>query len=173
MSKINILTKEIYNKIAAGEVVEKPASVVKELVENSIDAGANNITIEILDGGITQIKVSDNGSGIEKDDFDKVFLAHATSKVKTIDDLSKIGTLGFRGEALSSIASVSKVTLSSKTEDEVGYQVKVDGGEMGEIVPIGATKGTYIQIEDLFFNIPARKKFLRKPKTEETEITNL
>lgn len=173
MSKINILTKEIYNKIAAGEVVEKPASVVKELVENSIDAGATNITIEILDGGITQIKVSDNGSGIEKDDFDKVFLAHATSKVKTIDDLNCIGTLGFRGEALSSIASVSKITLSSKTEDSIeGYQTKVIGGEMEDITPIGATQGTYIVVEDLFFNIPARKKFLRKPKLEENEITN-
>ena len=113
MSVINILDKSIYNKIAAGEVVEKPASVVKELVENSIDAGATNITIEILEGGIKQIKVSDNGCGIAKDDFDKVFLAHATSKIKTVEDLGKIGTLGFRGEALSSIASVSKVTLSS------------------------------------------------------------
>lgn len=172
MSVINVLDKEVYNKIAAGEVVEKPASVVKELVENSIDAGANNITIEILDGGIKYIKVSDNGCGIAFDDFEKVFLPHATSKVKTVEDLSKIGTLGFRGEALSSIASVSKITLSSKTDDEVGYQVKVNGGEMGEIVPIGATKGTYIQIEDLFFNIPARKKFLRKPKLEENDITN-
>lgn len=173
MAKINILTKEVYNKIAAGEVVEKPASVVKELVENSIDAKATNITIEVLDGGIKQIKVSDNGCGIDYDDFDKVFLAHATSKVKTIDDLSGIGTLGFRGEALSSIASVSNVTLSSKTNSSnEGYQVKVSGGEMGDIVPIGATTGTYIVIEDLFFNIPARKKFLRKPKLEENDITN-
>ena len=114
MSIINILTKDVYSKIAAGEVVDKPASVVKELVENSIDANATNITIEILDGGIRQIKVSDNGVGIALDDFDKVFVAHATSKLKTVDDLSKIGTLGFRGEALSSIAAVSKVTLSSK-----------------------------------------------------------
>ena len=173
MSKINVLTKDIYNKIAAGEVVEKPASVVKELVENSIDAGATNIVIEILDGGITQIKVSDNGCGIDYDDFDKVFLAHATSKVSSIEDLSRIGTLGFRGEALSSIASVSNITLSSKTETSTeGYQVKVSGGEMGEISPIGATTGTYIVITDLFFNIPARKKFLRKPKLEENDITN-
>lgn len=173
MSKINVLTKDIYNKIAAGEVVEKPASVVKELVENSIDAGATNIVIEIIDGGITQIKVADNGCGIDYDDFDKVFLAHATSKVSSIEDLSRIGTLGFRGEALSSIASVSNITLSSKTEDSTeGYQVKVSGGEMGEITPIGATTGTYIVITDLFFNIPARKKFLRKPKLEENDITN-
>ena len=117
MSKINVLTKDVYNKIAAGEVVEKPASVVKELVENSIDAKATSITIEILDGGIKQIKVADNGCGIGVDDFDKVFLAHATSKVKNVEDLATIGTLGFRGEALSSIASVSKVTHSSKTEE--------------------------------------------------------
>lgn len=173
MSVINILDKSVYNKIAAGEVVEKPASVVKELVENSIDAGATSISIEILDGGITYIKVSDNGKGISYDDFDKVFLPHATSKVKTVDDLSKIGTLGFRGEALSSISSVSRVTMASKTEeDDSGYQIKVNGGELGDIVPIGATKGTYMMIEDLFYNIPARKKFLRKPKLEENDITN-
>ncbi len=173
MSVINILDKSVYNKIAAGEVVEKPASVVKELVENSIDAGATSISIEILDGGITYIKVSDNGKGIAYDDFDRVFLPHATSKVKTVDDLSKIGTLGFRGEALSSISSVSKVTMASKTaEDESGYQIKVTGGDLSEIVPIGATQGTYMMIEDLFYNIPARKKFLRKPKLEENDITN-
>lgn len=173
MSKINILTKDIYNKIAAGEVVEKPASVVKELVENSIDAGATNISIDIISGGISKIRVSDNGSGIELEDFDKVFLAHATSKVKTLEDLNSIGTLGFRGEALSSIASVSNVTLASKVETcGEGYQVHVQGGEMGEILPIGATTGTYIIVEDLFFNIPARKKFLRKPKLEENDITN-
>ncbi len=173
MSKINILTKDVYTKIAAGEVVDKPASVVKELVENSIDAHATNITIEILDGGITQIKVSDNGSGIDADDFNKVFLPHATSKIKSIADLNKIGTLGFRGEALASIAAVSKVTLSSKTEsDDEGHQIKVFGGEMEDIVPIGATTGTYIVVDELFYNIPARKKFLKKPKQEETEITN-
>lgn len=174
MSKINILDKDVYNKIAAGEVVEKPASVVKELVENSIDAGATNITIEILDGGISRIKVIDNGCGIEKDDYHKVFLAHATSKVKTISDLGSIGTLGFRGEALSSIASVSKITMSSKIDNsDMGYQIKVNGGELGELEPIGATTGTYMLIEDLFYNIPARRKFLRKPKLEENDITNL
>ncbi len=174
MSRINILDKDVYNKIAAGEVVEKPASVEKQMNENSVDAGATNITIEILDGGISKIKVIDNGCGIEKDDFDKVFLAHATSKVKTIDDLGNIGTLGFRGEALSSIASVSKVTMSSKVDnEEMGYQIKVCGGELGDIEPVGATTGTYMVIEDLFYNIPARKKFLRKPKLEENDITNL
>lgn len=174
MSKINILDKDVYNKIAAGEVVEKPASVVKELVENSIDAGATNITIEILEGGISRIKVIDNGCGIEKDDYHKVFLAHATSKVKTISDLGSIGTLGFRGEALSSIASVSRITMSSKVDNaDMGYQIKVNGGELCEVEPIGATTGTYMLIEDLFYNIPARRKFLRKPKLEENDITNL
>lgn len=173
MSKINILSKDIYNKIAAGEVVDKPASVVKELVENSIDAGATNITIEILDGGIKQIKVSDNGCGIDRDDYDKVFLAHATSKVKNIEDLASIGTLGFRGEALSSIASVSKVVLSSKTKNsQEGYQISCEGGELSNITPIGSAPGTYMVISDLFYNIPARKKFLRKPKLEENDITN-
>ena len=173
MSIINVLDKDIYNKIAAGEVVEKPASVVKELVENSIDAGATHISIDIVDGGISQIKVSDNGCGIAYDDFNKVFLPHATSKIKTVDDLFKIATLGFRGEALSSIASVSKVTLASKTaSDESGYQLKISGGDESEIIPIGATQGTYIIVEDLFYNIPARKKFLRKPKLEENDITN-
>ena len=151
MSKINVLTKDVYNKIAAGEVVEKPASVVKELVENSIDAKATSITIEILDGGIKQIKVADNGCGIGVDDFDKVFLAHATSKVKNVEDLATIGTLGFRGEALSSIASVSKVTHSSKTEEsQEGYQVICEGGEISSITPIGSTTGTYMVISDLF-----------------------
>lgn len=173
MPKINILDKDVYNKIAAGEVVEKPASVVKELVENSIDAGATNITIEILNGGIDRIKVIDNGCGIEKDDFSRVFLAHATSKIKDIDDLISIGTLGFRGEALSSIASVSKVTLISKTENDIGYELQVNGGELDEIKPIGSTTGTCMIVEDLFFNIPVRKKFLRKPKLEENDITNL
>lgn len=173
MGKINILDKSIYNRIAAGEVVEKPASVVKELVENSIDGGATSITIDIKNGGISRIRVSDNGCGIEKDDFVPAFMPHATSKIRNVNDLDKIGTLGFRGEALASISSVSKVTLTSKVglSDEA-YTMHVEGGEIGEITPIGATSGTTVVVEDLFFNVPARAKFLRKARQEESEITN-
>ncbi|MBO7218869.1 MAG: DNA mismatch repair endonuclease MutL, partial [Clostridia bacterium] len=173
MPRINILDKSIFNRIAAGEVVEKPASVVKELVENSIDAGATNITIEIKGGGISSIKVIDNGCGIHNEDFPKVFLPHATSKIAKVEDLDKIGTLGFRGEALSSIASVARVTLSSKTADsDMGYTMYIEGGEAQEISPVGCVNGTNITIEDIFFNVPARAKFLRKPKQEEGDITN-
>ncbi len=173
MGKINILDKSIFNRIAAGEVVEKPASVVKELVENSIDGGATNISIDILNGGISRIRVSDNGCGIEKDDLPKAFLPHATSKITTVDDLNNIGTLGFRGEALASIASVSKVTLISKITSSIeGNKIVVEGGEVVLQEPAGCTDGTSVIVEDLFFNVPARAKFLRKEKTEENEITN-
>lgn len=173
MGKINILDKSIFNRIAAGEVVEKPASVVKELVENSIDSGATSISIEILNGGIKRIRVSDNGCGIEKDDLVKAFLPHATSKITTIDDLYSIGTLGFRGEALASIASVSKVTMTSKIKQEIeGNKIIVEGGEVVLQEPTGCTEGTTVLVEDLFYNVPARAKFLRKEKTEENEITN-
>ena len=174
MSKINILDSSIYNLIAAGEVVERPVSVVKELVENSIDAGAKNITIEIKDGGTSFIQVSDDGSGIEEDDFKPAFLPHATSKIKNANDLNSIGTLGFRGEALASIASVAKVTLTSKTESsELGTSLRVEGGKFGEITKVGTSKGTTITVEDLFYCVPARAKFLKKNKTEEQEITNI
>lgn len=174
MSKINILDSSIYNLIAAGEVVERPVSVVKELVENSIDAGAKNVTVEIKNGGTTFIQVSDDGSGIDEEDFKSAFLPHATSKIKNADDLNSIGTLGFRGEALASIASVSKVTLTSKTENaELGTILKVEGGKFGEIQKIGTNKGTTILVEDLFYCVPARAKFLKKNKTEEQEITNI
>ena len=134
MSKINILDKEIFNLIAAGEVVEKPASVVKELVENSIDAGADHIIIEIKNGG-RYIRVSDNGCGIDKDDLPKAFMPHATSKIAKKEDLEKIGTLGFRGEALSSIAAVSKVTVLSKTINGDGNKISISGGEIIETIP--------------------------------------
>ena len=174
MAKINILDSSIYNLIAAGEVVEKPASVVKEFVENSIDAGATDITIEIKDSVTSFIQVSDNGCGIDEADFKSAFLPHATSKIKTSDDLEKIGTLGFRGEALASIASVSKVTLVSKTADaELASIMTVSGGEFGEISKTGAKQGTTITVNDLFYCVPARAKFLRKNKTEEQEITSL
>lgn len=174
MSKINILDKSVFNKIAAGEVVERPASVVKELIDNSIDAGATKITISIVEGGRKNITVTDNGSGILPDDFGKVFLAHATSKVKTVEDLAKIGTLGFRGEALASIASVSKVELCSKVESEVfGRKITVSGGEQSQMQEVGIDNGTSISVSDLFFNVPARAKFLKTARSEATEITNL
>ena len=174
MSKINILDKSVFNKIAAGEVVERPSSVVKELIDNSIDAGANKIVINILEGGRQNITISDNGSGILPDDFDKVFMAHATSKVKTVEDLAKIGTLGFRGEALASIASVAKVELSSKVQSEVfGRKMSVVGGEQSELEEVGIDNGTTISVSELFFNVPARAKFLKTARAETTEITNL
>lgn len=172
--RINCLEPSIYNKIAAGEVVERPASIVKELVENSIDAGSTNITIEVENGGITKIRVTDNGSGIYYDDLKKAFLPHATSKISSAEDLSSIKTLGFRGEALASIGAVSKVKLTSKTADaETGGTISVNGGVFEEANQVGASNGTDILVEDLFFNVPARAKFLKKPKTEEGEITNL
>lgn len=172
--RINCLEPSIYNKIAAGEVVERPASIVKELVENSIDAKSTQITIEVENGGITKLRVTDNGSGIDYDDLKKAFLPHATSKITTADDLAAIKTLGFRGEALASIGAVSKVKLTSKTSDsEVGGMIAVNGGEFEEPVQTGCSNGTDCLVEDLFFNVPARAKFLKKPKTEESEITNL
>lgn len=174
MSKINILDSSVYNLIAAGEVVERPASVVKELVENSIDAGAKNITIEIKNGGTTFIQVSDDGSGIEESDLKSAFLPHATSKIKNAGDLDSILTLGFRGEALASIAAVSKVILTSKTvTDDVGNSISIEGGKFGEIKKISTNVGTTITVKDLFYCVPARAKFLKKNKTEEQEITNI
>ena len=172
--KINILTPNVYNKISAGEVVERPASIVKELVENSIDAGAKNIRIEIESGGIKSITVADDGCGIEKEDLTIAFLPHTTSKIATADDLDGILSLGFRGEALASISAVCQVKLSSKTEDSnIGYSIKVDGGEFSQVTEIARAKGTTITCDNLFFNTPARAKFLRKPKTEEAEVTHL
>ena len=174
MSKINILDRFVSNRISAGEVVEKPLSVVKELVENSIDAGADKITIEIEEGGIKTISIQDNGSGIEKEDIKLAFMPHATSKIKTVEDLDQIGTLGFRGEALASIASVAQVEMMSKTPNsELGATIKIDGGEFGEVGETAMNNGTKILVKNLFFNTPARRKFLRKPKTEEGDITDL
>ena len=174
MNKINILDSSIFNRIAAGEVVEKPYSVVKELLDNSIDAGATKITIELKNGGIEEIKVSDNGCGIEPDDFSRVFLPHSTSKIRTLEDLDKIGTLGFRGEALASISSVSKVKLQSKTkENELGKEMLIEGGTVRYENEIGFDNGTSITVSEIFFNVPARAKFLRKPRQETSDITNL
>ncbi len=174
MAKINLLDSSVYNLIAAGEVVERPASVVKELVENSIDAGAKNIKVEIWDGGIKQIKVTDDGCGIEKDYLVNAFLPHATSKIETASDLDNILSLGFRGEALASIAAVSNVTLTSKVkDDELGNCICLSAGKITSQNATGATDGTIICVQDLFFNVPVRAKFLKKPKSEEQEITNI
>ena len=171
---INVLEPEIYNRISAGEVVEKPASVVKELVENSIDAKATTINISILSGGIEQIKVTDNGTGIAPEDMQKAFLPHATSKIANVEDLDNIFTLGFRGEALASIASVSQIkTISKREEDETGKCLEINGGKIEDLTDCGCPTGTQITVNNLFYNTPVRYKFLRKPKQEENEITNL
>jgi DNA mismatch repair protein MutL len=171
---INLLPSEIYNKISAGEVVERPASVVKELVENSIDGGATKIVVEIRNGGISEIIVRDNGVGIEPEDVEKAFLPHATSKIAKAEDLANIASLGFRGEALASIASISNVEMISKTENhDFGICIKISGGKIMEKSQVGAEIGTKVSVNDLFFNTPARLKFLKKPKSEEGEITNL
>ena len=174
MAKINLLDSSIYNLIAAGEVVERPASVIKELIENAIDAGAKNISVAIRDGGISFMQVSDDGVGIDEDDIKNAFMPHATSKIKTANDLESIATLGFRGEALASIASVSKVTVVSKTkEQDVGTKLEVFGGKFGNIIKTASNVGTTMTVEDLFYCVPARAKFLKKPKAEEQEITNI
>lgn len=173
--RINRLEPRIFNKIAAGEVVERPASIVKELVENSIDAGATMVTIKIENGGIGKINITDNGCGINFDDLEVAFLPHATSKIKTDNDLFGIKTLGFRGEALASISAVSEVVLLSKEPTaENGGTIEISGGVITKSPEVaGCADGTDITISNLFFNVPARAKFLKKPKTEEAEITSL
>ncbi len=174
MAKINILDSSVYNLIAAGEVVERPSSVVKELVENCIDANAKNIKVEIIDGGIKKIVVSDDGCGIEQEYLKNAFLPHATSKIEKAADLDNILSLGFRGEALASIAAVSNVTLVSKAKaEDIGNQISLSAGKITSQSPVGAADGTTITIEDLFFNVPARAKFLKKPISEQQEITNM
>lgn len=172
--KINVLDSSIYNLISAGEVVERPASVVKELVENSIDAGAKNVRIEIIAGGKTRIKVTDDGAGIEKDDMSNAFLPHATSKIRDKNDLFSIKTLGFRGEALASIAAVSMVSAFSKTdEDDCAHGIELRGGKAEKTFECPGVTGTSVTVENLFFATPARLKFLKKDKSEESEITAL
>lgn len=171
---INVLDSSVYNHIAAGEVVERPASVIKELVENSIDAGATRIDIEIENGGISKIKVSDNGSGIDKEFIKTAFMPHATSKIAKIDDLDNILTLGFRGEALASIAAVSRVLMITKTEEnDIASAIELEGGTVLKQYETGRKTGTTTTVSDLFFNVPARKKFLKKDKSEEQEVTAL
>ena len=167
MGNIVLLDELTINKIAAGEVIERPASVVKEMVENSIDAGATNITVEIKNGGISYIKVTDNGKGIAKDDLEIAFERHATSKIRSADDLDTVTSMGFRGEALASIAAIANVEMVSKTEEqEIGYRVVVEGGDILEKEEAGCRTGTTITVKNLFFNTPVRYKFLKKDYTE-------
>ena len=170
MPKINILPAKVYNRIAAGEVVDRPYSVVKELVENSIDAGATEIEIHIEQGGKQLIKVIDNGCGIEREDLHAAFLPHATSKIATAEDLDGVRTLGFRGEAIASIASVSKMTITSKTQNGKCYSLQSNGGELGNICEVSGEKGTEVCVETLFYNTPVRLGFLKTDKAEESEI---
>lgn len=174
MGKINVLDKSIYNMIAAGEVVERPASVVKELIENSIDAQSTHIIVEIKNGGMTYIRIADNGVGMDKEDLRKAILPHATSKIKDREDLDKIYTLGFRGEALASICAVSRVEIYSKQKDAaIGNMIAVEGGVITEENEAGCADGTTIIVRNLFFNTPARMKFLKKDSTEAAYVTDV
>ena len=174
MAEIRLLDSNTIDKIAAGEVVERPSSVVKELVENAMDAGADAVTVEIRDGGCSFIRVTDNGDGIEKEQIRKAFFRHATSKISTAEDLYHIHSLGFRGEALSSIAAVSMVELITKTRDSLtGIHYRLDGGVEKEFSEIGAPEGTTMIARELFFNTPVRKKFLKTPATEGSYVSDL
>lgn len=174
MAKIHVLSSETIDKIAAGEVVERPNSVVKELVENAMDAGATSITVEIKEGGISFIRITDNGTGIEKSEIRNAFLRHATSKIETAEDLSNITSLGFRGEALSSICAVAQVEVITKVRDSLtGIRFCIDGGVEKEYAEIGAPDGTTILVRNLFFNTPVRRKFLKQPATEGGYIIDL
>ncbi|MBQ1680848.1 MAG: DNA mismatch repair endonuclease MutL [Agathobacter sp.] len=174
MPNIELLTQETIDQIAAGEVVERPASVVKELVENAIDANASAVTVEIKDGGTSLIRITDNGWGIEKNQIQKAFLRHSTSKIRCIDDLLKVSSLGFRGEALSSISSVSRVELVTKTmSDLTGNRYVIEGSKEISLEEIGAPDGTTFLVRDIFYNVPARKKFLKSNQTEAAYIADI
>lgn len=172
MAKINILTEQVYNRIAAGEVVDRPYSVVKELIENSIDAGATEILIFIEQGGKQLIRVIDNGTGIEYDDLKSAYMPHATSKISGVKDLENITTLGFRGEAVASIAAVSQMNITSKTKEGKCYSLSCNGGTLGQIVEAAGENGTDISVKNLFFNTPVRLKFLKSDRAEEADISN-
>ncbi len=174
MGKINVLGFDIANLIAAGEVVDRPASVVKELLENAVDSGADTVTVEIRHGGVTYIRVVDNGCGMSRDDLPTAILRHATSKISTAEDLSSIMTLGFRGEALAAIASVTRLRIISKTPDApYGNILEANGGEIVALTETGCTDGTTVIAEDLFYNVPARRKFLKKDSTEAIAVGNV
>ncbi|MCL2587640.1 MAG: DNA mismatch repair endonuclease MutL [Firmicutes bacterium] len=174
MKPINILPPQIFNLLSAGEVVENPASVVKESIENSLDAGATIIEVAIIRGGIDEIKIEDNGHGVPEGEVEKIFLPHATSKIEVETDLDAIKTLGFRGEAMSSIARVSKVVLTTKTEQEsIATRIALDGGNIVKCDKVAANKGTTLVVRNLFFNTPARKKFLGTEGVERNNVTNI
>ena len=172
MADINILDSSVYNLISAGEVVERPSSVVKELVENAIDSGANRIVVSVKEGGTREISVTDNGCGMSESNLKKALLPHATSKLASAADLDAIATLGFRGEALASIAAVSRVKIVTRRhEDGEGYSIVAEGGKIGDAEPCGAAAGTTVTVSDLFFNTPVRARFLKKPAQEERAVT--
>lgn len=174
MGKVKILPHEVVSKIAAGEVIERPASVIKELVENALDARTDTIDIQLKQGGKTLIQIKDSGSGIESDDIEKIFFRHATSKINKIEDLHKISSLGFRGEALYSIASVSDITLRSKAlSEETGWEIHLRAGEKLTLHPCNIPQGTEVEVRELFFNTPARKKFLKSDLAELNQILNV
>ena len=171
MGLIHVLDEVTANQIAAGEVVERPVNAVKEMVENAVDAGATDIEVEIADGGLTYIRVTDNGSGMSMEDAKLSIVRHATSKISSVENIYHIASLGFRGEALASISSVSRTAITTRRPDDVeGTVVEVEGGEVTEVKPIGAPSGTTIEVRDLFYNVPARKKFLKSERTESSRI---
>src|SRR5579862_8986224 len=173
MNRIRLLPEQVANQIAAGEVVERPASVVKELVENSLDAGATRITVEIQAGGRSLVRVTDDGSGMGRDDALLCLERHATSKIRRAEDLSAIATMGFRGEALPSIASVSRFTLTTRERDggsPEATQIVINGGKILEVKVAGSAPGTSVEVRQIFFNLPARRKFLRSEETEAAHI---
>ena len=174
MATIHVLDETTINKIAAGEVVERPASVIKELIENAIDASATNIEVEIGDGGVAYMRITDNGIGMTEEDARLAILRHATSKIQQVEDLFDIASLGFRGEALASIASVSHFALTTrKADSDLGTRITVDGGTFTDCIPYGAAPGTTIEIRDLFYNTPARRKFLKSERTEASKIQDI
>ncbi len=174
MGLIHVLDEVTANQIAAGEVVERPVNAVKEMVENAVDAGATDIEVEIADGGMTYIRVTDNGSGMSMEDAKLSIVRHATSKISSVENIYHIASLGFRGEALASISSVSRTAITTRRPDDVeGTVVEVEGGEVTEVKPIGAPSGTTIEVRDLFYNVPARKKFLKSERTESSRINSM